>query len=97
MIVYAIEDSSCDHGTPITCPPFFESVSNALTSRLGYRVPVLAEIPLDPRLRVGGDEGSPIVVDAPETTAAKALLDLADGIASRGRNLVGRQLGLSPI
>jgi len=74
-----------------------ETVSDALTSRLGYRVPVLAEIPLDPRLRAGGDEGSPIVVDAPETTAAKALLDLADGIAARGRNLLGRQLGLSPV
>ncbi|SEQ97699.1 Mrp/NBP35 family ATP-binding protein [Microlunatus flavus] len=74
-----------------------ESVSNALTSRLGYSVPVLAQVPLDPRLRAGGDEGVPIVVDAPETAAGKALLGLADTIAARGRNLAGRQLGLSPL
>ena len=59
-------------------------------------MPVLAEVPLDPRLRAGGDPGSPIVVEDPETPAAKALHGLADGLAARGRNLLGRQLGLSP-
>jgi ATP-binding protein involved in chromosome partitioning len=74
-----------------------ESVSQALTTRLGYSAPLLAQVPLDPRLRAGGDTGSPIVVDDPETPAAKALLGLADTLAARGRDLAGRQLGLSPV
>jgi ATP-binding protein involved in chromosome partitioning len=74
-----------------------ESVSNALTTRLGYSVPVLAQVPLDPRVRASGDAGSPIVVEDPEAPAAKALQALADGIAARGRNLAGRMLGLSPV
>jgi ATP-binding protein involved in chromosome partitioning len=73
------------------------AVSQALTTRLGYDVPVLAEVPLDPRVRASGDVGSPIVVEDPEAPAAKALQGLADGIAARGRNLLGRQLGLSPV
>jgi len=74
-----------------------ESVSQGLSTRLGYPVPLLAQVPLDPRLRAGGDAGSPIVVDDPETPAAQALLGLADQLAARGRNLAGRQLGLSPV
>ena len=74
-----------------------ESVAQGLTTRLGYPVPLLAEVPLDPRVRASGDVGSPIVVEDPETPAAQALQALADGIASRGRNLLGRQLGLSPV
>ncbi|HEY0240286.1 MAG TPA: P-loop NTPase [Friedmanniella sp.] len=74
-----------------------EAVSNALTTRLGYSVPLLAQVPLDPRVRASGDLGSPIVVEDPETPAARALQGLADGIAAKGRNLAGRMLGLSPV
>jgi ATP-binding protein involved in chromosome partitioning len=74
-----------------------EQVSKALSTRLGYAVPVLAQVPLDPRVRASGDSGAPIVVDAPETPAAQALLGLADHLAARGRNLAGRQLGISPV
>ncbi|GAA3577522.1 Mrp/NBP35 family ATP-binding protein [Microlunatus spumicola] len=74
-----------------------ESVAQGLTTRLGYPVPLLAEVPLDPRVRASGDVGSPIVAEDPETPAAQALQSLADGIAARGRNLLGRQLGLSPV
>ena len=72
-------------------------VSRTLATRLGYPVPLLAQVPLDPRLRMGGDTGSPIVVTDPDSPAARALLGLADQLAARGRNLAGRQLGLSPV
>ncbi|MBA8794479.1 ATP-binding protein involved in chromosome partitioning [Friedmanniella endophytica] len=72
-------------------------VAGTLGRRLGYEVPVLAEIPLDPRLRVGGDDGNPIVTAEPETAAARALSGLADRLAARGKNLAGRQLGLQPV
>jgi ATP-binding protein involved in chromosome partitioning len=74
-----------------------EDVARGLGTRLGYPVPLLASIPLDPQLRAGGDEGSPIVVSLPDSPAAKALNGLAERLGSRGRNLLGRQLGLSPV
>jgi len=40
-------------------------------------LPVLARIPLDPRVVAGGDAGAPIVVTAPESGAAVALTALA--------------------
>ena len=40
-------------------------------------VPFLGEIPLDPKVVVGGDTGEPIVVMDPQSPAAKAFRDLA--------------------
>ncbi|WP_375423262.1 Mrp/NBP35 family ATP-binding protein [uncultured Friedmanniella sp.] len=73
-----------------------QDTADTLTTRLGYPVPLLAQVPLDPQLRAGGDEGVPVVSGAPGLPAARALQALADGLDRRGRNLVGRQLGLAP-
>ncbi|HET9871624.1 MAG TPA: P-loop NTPase [Propionibacteriaceae bacterium] len=73
-----------------------QATATALSARLGYPVPLLAQIPLDPQLRAGGDDGTPIVVGAPEQPAARALDGLAVRIAAKGRGLLGRQLGLAP-
>jgi ATP-binding protein involved in chromosome partitioning len=43
-------------------------------------LPLLAQIPLYPRVLVGGDEGQPIVVTDPASAAAKALVQLADQV-----------------
>jgi ATP-binding protein involved in chromosome partitioning len=43
----------------------------------------LGSIGLDPRVRVGGDAGVPIVIDAPESDTAKAFRALARKIAAR--------------
>jgi ATP-binding protein involved in chromosome partitioning len=45
------------------------------------KLPLLAQIPLDPRIVVGGDNGAPAVVAAPDSSAAKALTALAGRIA----------------
>ena len=71
-------------------------VAATLSSRFGYDVPVLAEVPLDLALREGGDSGVPIVDDRPDTPAAMALSAAARTLAGRGRGLAGMQLGLSP-
>ncbi|MGI8901334.1 MAG: Mrp/NBP35 family ATP-binding protein [Nocardioides sp.] len=71
-------------------------VSATLSARFGYDVSVLAEIPLDLELRSGGDSGRPIVETAPESPAAVELARMATRLSSRGRGLVGMQLGLSP-
>jgi ATP-binding protein involved in chromosome partitioning len=72
-------------------------VARTLSARLGYQVPLLAEVPLDPAMRAGGDEGVPLVSSAPDNPAAAALADVAADLAKRGRGLLGRQLGLSPL
>ncbi|HZA74686.1 MAG TPA: Mrp/NBP35 family ATP-binding protein [Propionibacteriaceae bacterium] len=71
-------------------------VARTLSARLGYPVPLLAQIPLDARLRASGDSGTPLVGTDPEQPAARVLADLAGTLARRGRSLLGRQLGLSP-
>jgi len=72
------------------------TVAATLSARFGYDVPVLAEIPLDMRMREGGDSGRPLVIDDPEAPAAAAMYDVAHRLTSRARGLAGMQLGLSP-
>ncbi len=74
-----------------------ESVSQTLSTRLGYPVPLLAQVPLDPRLRAAGDDGVPMVTSDPDQPAARALTAVAATLAKRGRNLVGRPLNLFPV
>ena len=45
-------------------------------------LPLLGEIPLDPRVHEGADRGLPIVVAEPEASASRALRALADRIAA---------------
>ena len=73
-----------------------DRVAATLGARFGYEVPVLARVPLDERLRAGGDEGAPIVVTDPDSIAARELTTLARTLTGRGRGLAGMQLGLSP-
>jgi ATP-binding protein involved in chromosome partitioning len=51
-------------------------------------LPLLAQIPLDPRVVVGGDSGAPAVVAAPDSSAAKALTGLAGRVAELLPSLV---------
>ncbi len=69
-------------------------VSVALTLRVGYDVPILAEVPLEPALRAAGDDGLPLVVSAPDSPAARVFRDLAARLAARGRGLAGKKLPL---
>lgn len=40
-------------------------------------VPFLGEVPLDPRVTLGGDQGNPVVTFAPDSPASQALRDVA--------------------
>ena len=71
-------------------------VASTLSTRFGYDVPVLGEIPLEPSLREGGDAGKPIVDSDPTAPAALELTRIAQGLVGRGRGLAGLQLGLTP-
>ena len=73
-----------------------ERVAATLSSRFGYDVPVLGQIPLDVSLREGGDSGKPIVDSDPTAPGAIVLTEIATRLAGRGRGLAGMQLGLTP-
>jgi ATP-binding protein involved in chromosome partitioning len=45
-------------------------------------IPLLGEVPIDTRVRSGGDEGQPIVVAAPESAAGAAFIDIAGRVAA---------------
>ncbi len=47
-----------------------------------YDVPFLGGIPLNPNVRIGGDNGRPIIVADPSSDAAKALQSLAESVAA---------------
>ncbi|MDQ1684218.1 MAG: ATP-binding protein involved in chromosome partitioning [Frankiaceae bacterium] len=74
-----------------------QAVADSLTQLVGAPVPLLGSVPIDPRLREGGDAGVPIVLASPESPAAVALRDIAGALGARTRSLVGRPLSLSPV
>jgi ATP-binding protein involved in chromosome partitioning len=45
--------------------------------------PLLANIPIDEQVRMGGDQGQPVVITNPESDGAKALEALAQSVAAR--------------
>ena len=47
------------------------------------KIPLLGEVPIDTRVRSGGDEGQPIVAAAPEAPAAVAFSDVAGKVAAQ--------------
>jgi ATP-binding protein involved in chromosome partitioning len=55
-----------------------DAVASALTLSGQRTVPLLAQVPMDIKLRNGGDVGVPIVLSAPEEPAAQAIRSLAD-------------------
>jgi ATP-binding protein involved in chromosome partitioning len=73
-----------------------QALASSLSRLTGTTVPLLGQVPIDQRLREGGDAGVPIVASAPDSPAAVALGTVADKLAARQRGLAGRQLGLTP-
>lgn len=72
------------------------AVAESLTRTIGAQVPVLGQIPMDTRVREGGDAGRPIVLSQPDAPAAKAMFEIADRLAVRRESLLGKPLGLKP-
>jgi ATP-binding protein involved in chromosome partitioning len=72
------------------------SVAAALSRITGTTVPLLGQVPIDVRLREGGDAGVPLVLGEPDSPAGLALRKIADELGARRRGLAGRQLGLTP-
>jgi len=78
-----------------------EIVSASLSETLGYEVPLLAQLPLDIRLREGSDTGLPATVaddgkPAADAPAALELSAVAQRLTHRSRGLAGKSLGVTP-
>ena len=61
----------------------FKRSSAASRAAIAYGVPVLGEIEIDPRIRVGGDTGKPVAALGEEGAGAKSLFTVARAVANR--------------
>lgn len=52
-------------------------------------------LPIDPRLREGGDAGTPITIAEPDSPAAQRFMDMAKRLRSKKKSIVGGQLPLA--
>ncbi|MFY9262071.1 MAG: Mrp/NBP35 family ATP-binding protein [Actinomycetaceae bacterium] len=73
------------------------TVAAQLSTILGYKVPLLAQVPLEQSLREGGDSGKPWAGQEGESPAQKAIRFAAEQLSHRARGLAGRPLGVSPL
>jgi ATP-binding protein involved in chromosome partitioning len=81
-ILGVVENMSCwiaPDGTPVDL--FGRGGGRTLAEQAG--VPFLGEIPVDPAIRAGGDAGSPVVLDRPESAAAEAFREITEKVAAR--------------
>ncbi|MDO5025995.1 MAG: Mrp/NBP35 family ATP-binding protein [Trueperella sp.] len=73
-----------------------ETVAKQLSEKLGYEVPLLAQVPLEKELREGGDSGMPITLSDPDSPAAQAISRAAAQL-TQPRGLAGKSLGVDPV
>ncbi len=83
---------ACPHcATPID---IFGHGEGAKTAQ-AYGVPVLGEIEIDPRIRIGGDTGKPVALLGENALGAKSMYDLARAVTIRLDQLAGTTSGPS--
>ncbi|HEX6920133.1 MAG TPA: Mrp/NBP35 family ATP-binding protein [Actinomycetes bacterium] len=86
----------CDERVEVFGSGGGQAVADGLSRSVGAPVPLLGQVPIDLRLREGGDQGRPLVLDDAAAPAARELAGIADRLGHRARGLAGRSLGLSP-
>jgi ATP-binding protein involved in chromosome partitioning len=73
-----------------------QQVADGLSRSLGAPVPLLGQVPIDVRLREGGDNGQPLVLSNPDAPAAVTLREIAERLGRKERGLLGTSLSLTP-
>lgn len=71
-----------------------QTVAERLSVLTGVTVPLLGQVPLDPQLRIHGDDGHPVTISEPESPAAQAIDGIVDRLIVRRESLAGKSLGL---
>ena len=79
-VIENMSDFACPH-----CGQHTEIFGNGGGRRMAedMGIPFLGAVPIDTRVREGGDEGRPIVVAAPESAAGAAFIELAGKVAAQ--------------
>src|SRR3981081_1321134 len=91
-VVENMSTFSCPHcGKAVD---IFGHGDGATTAR-EYGVPLLGEIEIDPRIRVGGDTGKPVAAAGEAGAGAKSLFGLARAVTTRLEQLSGTPSGPS--
>ncbi|KMO82505.1 Mrp/NBP35 family ATP-binding protein [Mycolicibacterium chlorophenolicum] len=92
-VVENMSESICPHcGTGSAL--FGSGGGDQLATNLGCDV--LGRVPLDVDLRQAGDAGIPVMVNAPRSPSATAILEIVDRLRPVRRPLAGRPLSLTP-
>jgi ATP-binding protein involved in chromosome partitioning len=65
-----------------TATPIFHHGGGRRAAEL-FGVPFLGEVPLEIRVRIGGDEGRPVVAAYPDSAEAEAFMSVARAVAGR--------------
>src|SRR5215471_18364525 len=79
-VVENMSTFACPHcGKPVD---IFGHGEGAKTAQ-AYGVPVLGEIEIDPRIRIGGDTGQPVAAQGENAPAAKSLYTVARAVTAR--------------
>jgi len=79
-VVENMSTFACPHcGKPVD---IFGHGEGAKTAE-AYGVPVLGEIEIDPRIRIGGDTGKPVALLGERALGAKSMFDVARAVSAR--------------
>ncbi|EIE97661.1 Mrp/NBP35 family ATP-binding protein [Saccharomonospora glauca] len=73
-----------------------KTVAESLSKSIGAEVPLLGQVPLDPKLREQGDAGTPLVLADPDAPASQVLAGAAEKLSVRARGLAGMMLNVTP-
>jgi ATP-binding protein involved in chromosome partitioning len=73
------------------------SVASRLQQLSGEKVALLAQFPMSENLRIGSDQGVPVVISEPDSKISLSIFELAKLIAQKPRGLSGKPLGLKPV
>src|SRR5437763_2377760 len=85
-IVENMSTFACPHcGKPVDIFGHGEGAKTAIA----YGVPVLGEIEIDPRIRVGGDTGQPVAALGEDGVGAKSLYSVARAVTKRLKEVAG--------
>jgi len=91
-VVENMSTFACPHcGKPVDIFGHGEGTKTAIA----YGVPVLGEIEIDPRIRVGGDTGQPVAALGESTPAAQSLYKVARAVSKRIDEVSGSSAGPS--
>ena len=91
-VVENMSTFACPHcGKPVDIFGHGEGAKTAMA----YGVPVLGEIEIDPRIRVGGDTGKPVAAFGEDGAGAKSLYQVARAVAKRLEEVAATSSGPS--